>query len=133
MSQIPPALPNASLDVRCEDAALYNQAHELEGCVKVTIHLLRVSTRMKQEGTVRLQWKDVFGTIHRPEKEAHFDYLDQIPYKVRDLLKETGLKYDITPEPETPSVLVSTGFKRSKAFYGRLIENLKGYGIPSQP
>jgi hypothetical protein len=57
--------------------------------VKMVVYLHRTCTRAKQEGVILMT------TPKNENKELHFNYLDEIPAKIREHLKAVGLAYDI--------------------------------------
>lgn len=62
--------------------------------VKMVLYLFRECTRAKQEGMIWMQ------TPKNDNKELHFNYLDEIPAKIREHLKMIGLNYDIADDSD---------------------------------
>lgn len=59
--------------------------------IQFKIYLYKKCARAKQEGVITM-------LSPKAKEEMHFDYLDQIPGKMRDLLKSEGLFFDVTTE-----------------------------------
>ncbi len=74
--------------------------------VKLSIYLFRECTRAQQEGVIHL--------INPPNnnKELHFNYLDEIPTKVREHLKVIGLTYDVAENSD--NTVITPKFNKRK-------------------
>ena len=57
--------------------------------VKFSVYLHRECSRVQQEGLI---WMT---NPPNDNKELHFNYLDQIPQRIRDHLKMIGFTYDV--------------------------------------
>jgi hypothetical protein len=57
--------------------------------VKFSLYLYKECSRAKQEGVI---WMT---NPSNDNKELHFNYLDEIPAKIREHLKLVGLAYDV--------------------------------------
>jgi hypothetical protein len=55
----------------------------------LTLYLYRRCRRAQQEGVIRLN------DFPNQNKQVHFNYLDEIPRKIRQHLKTVGLTYEV--------------------------------------
>ena len=62
--------------------------------VKMVVYLHRKCARAKQEGVI---WMT---TPKNENRELHFDYLDEIPARIREHLNKAGLTYDVADDSD---------------------------------
>lgn len=70
--------------------------------IKLSVYLYRDCARAKQEGVIWLS------TPKNRNKELHFNYLDQIPERIRKHLEMVGLTYDVAENSDNTVITPKT-------------------------
>ena len=73
--------------------------------IQFKVYLYKKCARTKQEGVITM-------LNPKSKNEVHFDYLDQIPEKFRELLLSEGLVFDVTEEEDSLAETVIVEKKR---------------------
>jgi len=74
--------------------------------IQFKVYLYRECTRAKQEGLI---WMI---NPRNENKELHFDYLDEIPAKIREHLRLIGRRYDVADESD--NTVIAPNVRKSK-------------------
>jgi hypothetical protein len=74
--------------------------------IQFKLYLYRECTRAKQEGLI---WMT---NPHNANKELHFDYLDEIPGKIREHLRLIGRAYDVADQSD--NTVIAPKVRKSK-------------------